>query len=1130
MAWTLIFWPAAVFSQEPAPGDDEIEELNPFVLDAGVMDGYRATNTLAGSRIQTELRDVGSAIEVVTEQFLEDTGVTDTSELLTYTVGTEVGGTQGNFAGGGFDGGGQRTDQNTARINPQFNQRIRGLGSATLTRDFFVTSIPFDSYNSSMVTINRGPNSILFGVGDPGGIIDHSLNNASLGRNFTTLSARIGSNASYRATVDHNHVLLEDRLALRVSALQERREFNQRPAYEQDRRLYLAANAILLKNENSSFLGETSLRFKGETGEIKSNPPMVIPPRDAYSYWWNGLQTDYERYTGVAPPPNHSTLFESQHTVSLDKTPSGINTSNARTIAWTTLFDQGALVFKNPSAATPDANTPSFPTAEGLQGRLTFPPNNTRFEYFSTRAPETFGYALGFAMPVIQDRRVFDFINHSFAGNTSEVDRDFNAYNITLDQLFFEDKSGGIEISFDSQDWKPYWNLPVDDNLVSVYSNSDITIDISEKLATGDPNPNLGRPFVRLYEFGRYDTQEVQRRNARATAFYELKFETLFEDNLLSWLGNHTFTGFVGTQSNRTEYRRFRPYWDSNEIDMAQQGFNGNPRSFFRIVNALVYLGPSVLNASGPGEVRVNPVDIPNYEFGDSFQLWYQGATNRPLFDGQIRQAAFNTNPLLLTGNLFKNEIDTRAFTVQSRFLKGHLVTLAGWRTDESSNFEQLSTDQIAAITGDPSRTLPNGAYKEENFILQDEPSAVEEGDTFTGSVVAHVPESWTSWLPLEPVLSFHYAQSENFSPAGLRRDVFLNTLSPPSGETEEYGFSLELADRHFFRMNWFETSSSGSNAGFPADNVNTRINYFLDRTVVEPLNAGWTFQETKDAMTVDLGGADPISNITSFAEMEAAIVGLLPSDLQSAFNYRVEQVGGQYRVEREIFPGQVATASRMAKGFELSLVSNPIPGWRLQFNLAKQETVQSDSAPLARQLVDSMTSAIDSTGFTNLRVSPTFNADETMGGNFNRLVSLPLNNILAKDGTVSLEQRKWRANFITNYTFANDTFLDGFSVGGAVRWQDSAAIGYGQLVDPDAGVIPDLDQPFFGSEEWNGDVWAAYERPIMENVAWKIQLNIRNAFGDDSLIPVRSNPDGSIPVVRIPNETFWYITNTLEF
>ena len=87
----------------PAPGseakkDDPIE-LSPFVITSTQDTGYQATTTLAGTRLNTNLKDVGAAVSVYTAEFLADIHVTRLEDILTYTTSTEGGGQNGNFAG-----------------------------------------------------------------------------------------------------------------------------------------------------------------------------------------------------------------------------------------------------------------------------------------------------------------------------------------------------------------------------------------------------------------------------------------------------------------------------------------------------------------------------------------------------------------------------------------------------------------------------------------------------------------------------------------------------------------------------------------------------------------------------------------------------------------------------------------------------------------------------------------------------------------------------------------------------------------------------------------------------------------------------------------------------------------------
>ena len=170
MGASFVF-PNIIFGQEEA---ESFYELSPFTVEDTDSVGYQATSTLAGTRLNTELRDVGAAISVLTAEFFEDTGATDAGSVLSYALNMEVSGVQGNYAGGAP--GAQTYDNAAERRSPQSSgQRVRGLARASLTRGYFLTDIPFDGYNTTSITINRGPNSLLFGIGEVGGVIDNGV-------------------------------------------------------------------------------------------------------------------------------------------------------------------------------------------------------------------------------------------------------------------------------------------------------------------------------------------------------------------------------------------------------------------------------------------------------------------------------------------------------------------------------------------------------------------------------------------------------------------------------------------------------------------------------------------------------------------------------------------------------------------------------------------------------------------------------------------------------------------------------------------------------------------------------------------------------------------------------------------
>eukprot|EP01035_Chromulina_nebulosa_P009980 gene9980-13450_t len=264
-----------------AKKDDPVE-LSPFVVASSQDVGYQATNTLAGTRLNTNLKDVGAAVSVYTQEFLDDIGVTKLQDILTFTASTEVGGQNGNFSG--------VTGESSAEVrdDPSSVNRVRALAQATRTRDFFATDIPGDGYNFGTLTISRGPNAILAGVGNAGGIIDSTMRKATFKDDYRFVS-RFSSYSSHREELHFNKVILPNRLAVRLDLLSDEKNYRQKPAYDSDRRLYAALQYRVLDPKRDSFIGRGTFRANVETGHIDGVPPDPITPTFTIPNWFNPI-------------------------------------------------------------------------------------------------------------------------------------------------------------------------------------------------------------------------------------------------------------------------------------------------------------------------------------------------------------------------------------------------------------------------------------------------------------------------------------------------------------------------------------------------------------------------------------------------------------------------------------------------------------------------------------------------------------------------------------------------------------------------------------------------------------------------------------------------------------------------
>ncbi|OYU97937.1 MAG: hypothetical protein CFE26_28430, partial [Verrucomicrobiales bacterium VVV1] len=191
---------------------EETIVLSPFSV---VSDdrGYQALNTLSGTRLNSKLEDLGASITVVTKQQMLDTAVLDINDVLKYEASTEGSGSytpsivdrgtaKDSIAGYSF---GNNGDSST---NAQAN-RVRGLAAPDAAINNFPTNnrIPFDSYNTQSVEITRGPNSLLFGLGTPAGIVNQTSAQAVLSRDNNQVVMRTDQYGSVRTSLTMNRTL-----------------------------------------------------------------------------------------------------------------------------------------------------------------------------------------------------------------------------------------------------------------------------------------------------------------------------------------------------------------------------------------------------------------------------------------------------------------------------------------------------------------------------------------------------------------------------------------------------------------------------------------------------------------------------------------------------------------------------------------------------------------------------------------------------------------------------------------------------------------------------------------------------------------------------------------------------------
>ncbi len=167
LALSLVAGASALAQSAPPPADDPIV-LSPFQVDANSDKGYLATQTLNGTRLKTDLKDIGSSLTVFTDRILEDLGANSIYNLMSFAPNTDpfVMSTS-DITGTGYD-----------FINIPTKFVSRGGASTVVAQHFFSNGIPQNRYNSEALTFGRGPNVILFGLGNAAGAFVSSTKRA----------------------------------------------------------------------------------------------------------------------------------------------------------------------------------------------------------------------------------------------------------------------------------------------------------------------------------------------------------------------------------------------------------------------------------------------------------------------------------------------------------------------------------------------------------------------------------------------------------------------------------------------------------------------------------------------------------------------------------------------------------------------------------------------------------------------------------------------------------------------------------------------------------------------------------------------------------------------------------------
>ena len=729
--------PAVAQTIPAASATSDTVLLTPFEVSSDKDNGYAATETLAGTRMRTSLRDVGASLTILTPEFLRDLGVNSFDQALLYTP--SVDGVEGDNSDG------NRASGSTLRYGTGQSYSIRGFvtnaGNQSISHDFFNALEPTDNYNLERITLALGPNALLIGVGNPQGTAVTTTKRAQLQRQKTEVQMQSDTNGSRRLSLDHNQPLLKDELALRINLLHDQtREFRR---YEG-------------KNQNRMTLGLTAKPYANT--KITLNHENYSLGTNAASLLW-GFDSAALRWAAAGKP---TVEFLPAGSAWATANRSFVDARGNRIPVAPGVVDADGFVDAesdfDPKDGIAQANGQSQTYVSGLN--LANPLVN--FRYQANLQAAVFGSQAGSAYQSGKNPWTLLGLKKTTNLNGGTWEDPANQQHGRWSQILIEQKLATglhLELAGNVADYKQ--DLDPD-----FYTT--ITIDPNRYLPDGSLNPGYLVPYT---DDGQMQWRHVHNKSAeyRMTLSYELD---LTRTN--RWLGAHNFSGLYQTARNTFDQDLERVF---NLATVGLPGWSGDSVNGVNYIRSRAYF----VNGNEPIMPDVNQV-----------------IKNIPTLNGYGRllgATAAEQAPINLSSRSFlppqksKFTDDSLSLGWQARWLNGRLITVAGYRRDATKSYAGSTVGNrevsIPAIPGSATDPLQKYYTLSEALPFDPNPTSTASGISRTYGTVLHA----LSWLSLS------YNRSNNFLP--VANSSSLNALAQPppnsAGKTQEYGVRFYL-------------------------------------------------------------------------------------------------------------------------------------------------------------------------------------------------------------------------------------------------------------------------------------------------------------------------------------------------
>ena len=728
---------------------DEIVGLSPFVVAVGADRGYEAENTLSGTRLSTPSKYVGAAVTDVTPALMQDLGLYNTQDLLNFTPNAA------SYLGGGLA-------SDTSGNNPLFGQNfyIRGLFVNSTSRDFILNRAPDDAYNADRISVGRGPNSILFGVGSAGGILNATGTRAEMKDKYS-FGTRFDNWGSQREAFKLNRQLVKNKVALFIAGLNENKRTNRKPS---DQKALRGTGSVTIK----PFSG-TTLRATAEHGNRAQVVYRPWAASDAISGWINAGSQEIPaaaRAGGARFATTPTALlpagFAAQQTAIV----------NQLTAAGFALGGNGAT-FTQPMLVFNGVGGQPMPLLDG-------------YGYVQTQFNNGVGVAK-VQQPTLLNSPIPYTANVLGYGN--QLRQHFQAHTLNLGQAI--GRNLYIDVTFNRQNTNDLNNYS-SNNQDQIYFDKNPILATMTGTIVANPNYNRYYTFVTLPQIykSHYDDQTF-----RASAAYQFDFREHLKGGWGRFLGHHN----IAAVREQVQSQLIRDLAGIRNISsQALLGITPQASPVFGTQVTAIANSPALIHYIDPA--RSSSWGTPDYS---------EKFPNRFIFAGDPLPApdpsGFTPGMVVQSSTRSLTITNSQNLVIQNYLWNDRIVPTFGWRRDAvSARNLPSATVTYNGLTGYAANAGLVDIYNGD--ALHRVAYSAVDGQTRTQGVVFY-PVPW---------IGLSYNQSQNYTPQnGNVVSIFGEALPPTVGKGKDYGIKFSiLGGRIVGSLSRYTTSQVGVAAG----------------------------------------------------------------------------------------------------------------------------------------------------------------------------------------------------------------------------------------------------------------------------------------------------------------------------